>query len=415
MDDGVHTRLQEQMKENGKPFGAELEKQRPDLCGKSVAEIVAILTSVPIGREDGIDDPLSQAPPVAPQSPPVVPEPSTLTNASPIVPGIADAPPMAPGIEGPNLDLQPPKSRPFEGEVAVADLGHRLSHDPDLVPEPPIQTRRKPVVARFGGLSFAVIVAAIVAIGVTLMTFPDEVRKQAGDISGMVTPLFEGSSRAGTPTKPARLVVESQKGFANEPLLLGVSLNDASGGETVTLAGLAIGTKLSVGTPLGLTSWWMLARDVGNAFAYAPKDFVGIMDAAIDLHSASDRLMDSQIVRLEWIQKNEERLTPQLDLSKQPATIQTLDPEEIAAFIKHFLKNGDIASARLLLKRAASTGNAQAALELGMTFDPDFLSERGILGSAPDVAQARAWYERAMELGSTEASRRLEGLASMGR
>jgi TPR repeat protein len=68
-----------------------------------------------------------------------------------------------------------------------------------------------------------------------------------------------------------------------------------------------------------------------------------------------------------------------------------------------------------LLKRAANAGNAQAALELGMTFDPASLVERGVVGSAPDVAQARAWYERAMELGSTEASRRLEGLVSMGR
>jgi hypothetical protein len=45
----------------------------------------------------------------------------------------------------------------------------------------------------------------------------------------------------------------------------------------------------------------MLARDVGNAFVYAPKDFVGTMVAAIDLRSASDWLLDSQTVRLEWV------------------------------------------------------------------------------------------------------------------
>jgi hypothetical protein len=174
-------------------------------------------------------------------------------------------------------------------------------------------------------LSFVVILAAIVAIGVTLMTFPNEVRKRSSDISGMVTPLFEGSSPARTPTKRPRLVVKGQKGFVNEPLPLGVSLNDASGGERVILAGLAIGTSLSAGTLLGLTSWQMLAQDVGNAFVYAPKDFVGIMDAAIDLRSPGDWLMDSQTVRLEWIQKNEERLAPQLDLSTQPPTFHTLE------------------------------------------------------------------------------------------
>jgi hypothetical protein len=411
MGNDVHTHLKDQI---GKPFGAELEKQRLDLRGKSVAEIVSILTSPPIGREDGIDDPLSHASPVATPSPPVVPEPSRFTNAPPIMPRIADEPPMAPGIGGPNHDLQPLKSRPFEGEIAVEDLAHRLSHGPGL-PKPPIQTRQRPVVARFGRLSIVVILAATVAIGVTLMMFPNEVRKRSGDISGMVTPLFEGSSRKRTPTKLPRLVVKGQKGFVNEPLLLGVSLNDASGGETVILAGLAIGTSLSAGTLLGLTSWQMLARDIGNAFVYAPKDFVGIMDAAIDLRSPGDWLMDSQTVRLEWIQKNEERLAPQLDLSKQPPTIHTLDPEEIATFFKHFLDNGDIAAARLLLRQAASTGNAQAALELGMTFDPILLAKWGAVGFAPDVAEAREWYKRAVKLGSTEASRHLEQLTGVER
>ena len=80
-----------------------------------------------------------------------------------------------------------------------------------------------------------------------------------------------------------------------------------------------------------------------------------------------------------------------------------------------FLKNGDIASARLILRRAANAGHAQAALALGVTFDPRFLAEQGVLGFPPDVAQARAWYERAAELGSSEAARRLERLQGKGR
>jgi TPR repeat protein len=73
---------------------------------------------------------------------------------------------------------------------------------------------------------------------------------------------------------------------------------------------------------------------------------------------------------------------------------------------------GDIASARLFLKRAANARDAQAALDLGMTFDSIFLAQRGVLGVAPDATQAREWYDRAIKLGSTEASRYLEKLAS---
>jgi TPR repeat protein len=128
--------------------------------------------------------------------------------------------------------------------------------------------------------------------------------------------------------------------------------------------------------------------------------------------------MDVQVARLEWIREKEEHSMPLLDTSKPPPGIQPLDPEEIATLIKRgeeFLKNGDIAGAQISLKRAANAGNAQAALEVGMTFDPIFLTQRGVLGFAPDVAQAREWYNRAIKLGSSEASRQLERLAGTGR
>ena len=258
-------------------------KQYLDLRDKSVAEIVSILTSPPVGREDGVGEPLAHAPPVAPASSPVA---SSLDSALPMIPQIANAPPMAPGSAGPNLDL---KSRAAEGKIAFQDLrASRPLHDQGAL------------VARFGRLSFVAILAAIIAIGVTLITFSNQVREHLGDIFGMVVPRFEDPSQARTPTKMPRLVIKAQKGFVNEPLPLGISINDASGQETVVLAGLAIGTTLSTGTPLGFTSWEMLAREVGNAFVYAPKDFVGVMVAATDLRSPSNWLIDSQIVRLEW-------------------------------------------------------------------------------------------------------------------
>jgi TPR repeat protein len=38
-----------------------------------------------------------------------------------------------------------------------------------------------------------------------------------------------------------------------------------------------------------------------------------------------------------------------------------------------------------------------------------------VIGSLPDPAQARAWYQRAAEIGSAEAGRRLEPLAKGAR
>jgi hypothetical protein len=163
-------------------------------------------------------------------------------------------------------------------------------------------------------LAFAVILSAIIALSVTtLLTFFDQERKQAVDVVGTLIPRPEATSRTARPAQPVRLVVKAQKGLVNEPLPLGVSLNQASGGETVTLAGLAPGTILSVGTPLGLSSWQVSARDVGGALAYPPKDFVGVMDAAIDLRSANDWLLDNRVIRLEWIPKEAPLPTSRLD------------------------------------------------------------------------------------------------------
>ena len=312
--------------------------------------------SVPNRTEDGIDDPLSYAPRWTHRSGPVAPKQSTLTHAPPAppvitkasgaAPRITDAPTMAPGIGGHNIDLPPPRSRPFEGDVAIKDLKRRLSRDPKVVPEPPIPKGRKPVVRWFGWLSFVAIMAAIIVLGVLLMTFLDEAWKPAGGIAGVAAPPREGLPRVATLASPARLVVENQKGFANEPLPLGVSLSDAAGGQMVTLAGFAAGTELSAGMPLGPTRWRVSASDLGKAIAYSPKDFVGVMDVAIDLRSAGDGLLDSQVVRLEWIDKTEQRSAPQPDASKSPAVIQ-LDPEAIAT-LERFLKDGDILSARTL-------------------------------------------------------------------
>jgi TPR repeat protein len=80
-----------------------------------------------------------------------------------------------------------------------------------------------------------------------------------------------------------------------------------------------------------------------------------------------------------------------------------------------FLKNGGFASARILLRRAAESGNADAALLLGKTFDPSYLRELGAIGIEPDIAQCRQWYAKAAELASEAAAQRLANLAQAGR
>ena len=51
-----------------------------------------------------------------------------------------------------------------------------------------------------------------------------------------------------------------------------------------------------------------------------------------------------------------------------------------------------------------------AALMLARTYDPDVLGTQDTRNITPDPAMARAWYQKAGQLGSTDAQRRLTQL-----
>ena len=98
-----------------------------------------------------------------------------------------------------------------------------------------------------------------------------------------------------------------------------------------------------------------------------------------------------------------------------PPAQRKLDQEEIAVLLKRgkdLIANGDLAAARLVLQRAANANDAEAALALGATYDPLVLRALKVYGFKADPVMARVWYEKARELGSAVAPRRLEMLAS---
>jgi TPR repeat protein len=90
--------------------------------------------------------------------------------------------------------------------------------------------------------------------------------------------------------------------------------------------------------------------------------------------------------------------------------VRSLDAEEIALLFKkgeQFVATGDFVTARLMFQRAAQAGDASAAMALAATYDPLMLAKLGAVGVGGDVEKARSWYQKAVELGAPEASRRL--------
>lgn len=75
-----------------------------------------------------------------------------------------------------------------------------------------------------------------------------------------------------------------------------------------------------------------------------------------------------------------------------------------------FLKQSNVAAARQFFRRAADIGLAAGAMRLAATYDPIELATQPMIGLEPDPKEASRWYERARELGATEAGARLSRL-----
>jgi hypothetical protein len=185
------------------------------------------------------------------------------------------------------------------------------------------------------------------------------------------------------------------------------------------LTDLAQGTRLSIGEPLGATAWRVPARALGRLLIYPPVSFAGVMATTVELRAPDDTLLDIRVAKLEWLPNPGTIATvsaargDQGDVARPNQTSLMLPDRQTQLFKRgvDFLKDGNVAAARLMLQSVADAGNAQAALLLGTTYDPLMLADLGVRGLQPDPVAARAWYRRALGYGSSEASSRIERLA----
>ncbi len=103
-------------------------------------------------------------------------------------------------------------------------------------------------------------------------------------------------------------------------------------------------------------------------------------------------------------------------------TLRKADREQtarIAGWIERaqsMIDNGNVSSARLLLKRAAEFGDARAALLIASSYDPNVLKWDPMTGIVAEPLMARKWYLEAKALGAgPEVDRRLAALPPANR
>lgn len=262
------------------------------------------------------------------------------------------------------------KSAPagFEGDVAIVELRARLALSPDRIPEP--------MPRRASGITWGVAgrltcVAALAAGGAFAL-------------------LWLNAPRGEGPGRPYDAVAQP----ASPDLQVAVSLK---------------GDLARAPLPATLPPW------TGDLLSW-PVAGNGSHPARDSTTSAAVPAVDPEMQGGER-GPGETRMSPEASKPAAPAE-PAAGRDEIAALVARgakYFAAGDIAAARLMLRPAALAGNSVAALALGETYDPVVLKRLGVIGFPGDLAEARDWYRRAAELGSTEAPRRLDQLAGLDR
>lgn len=273
----------------------------------------------------------------------------------------------------PGRPLTPParpfrRARPeFSGDRAMVELQRQLILDPEAIPEPPTDETGalRPIVLRFSAVMG---LAALIAWGV--VSIPG--MKKAGEIVPA-----DGKMPAMTvnAAKPAELVQTQSSDVAPPVQQRAAAINNAA-------------------PPPAASPGPVLAS-------------IGAVPAIVASQPATS--VSSNPVSV----PSQLATSPAAPASAEAARAPHVDNAEVAAMIKRgkdILMSGDIVSARLLLRRAADAGSAEAALALGATFDPVVIRRLGVVGMAADVAQARQWYQRAADLGSAAATTQLAKL-----
>jgi hypothetical protein len=309
--------------------------------------------------------------------------------------------------------------------------------DPEILRHPPRRAR-----GTFGRFALGISIAAVVVIA-ALPIFrtisPGWTDVTGGPQADSTTPQLTGQTQASVKPQtqapeqtnsshPRLLVLRASPHSTDEAIPLGLSLAGASAGAALVLTGLPVGWTISSGLRQGADNWLLSTSEVSGAAIRPPLDFVGAIDLGVELRLADGTVTDRLSLRLTWVdapttttviaapQKAAasagtgsagtappETTKPQA----RSAPLRHLDRDEIANLRKRgeeFMAAGNVGLARLDLQHAAEAGDAQAAFALATTYDPILLETRKMIGVVPDIAMARAWYEKAKDLGLTDAA-----------
>ncbi len=283
----------------------------------------------------------------------------------------------------------------FEGDVAIRQMLMRQSLSPQVVPEPPRWERQRSHLGMIVRLSMAIAIAFAAAV-VLVQMFP--IRSMQPSTEGRdvaVASAKTGSSgsssqREATPFVKSGDRVSDRPAATPEPASRNGATQEPASRNNVVNGGAAVA---SASAPVAAAATPALASQSARPWPVPTQ-----------APTPSPTVQANNVVALQ---------SAPATTAPSESSQRELQPDEIDMLLRRgesFVAEGDIAAARLVLQRAAEARDARAALALGATYDPNALKKLGVIGVKPDITQARAWYEKAAEFGSSEAPQRISSL-----
>ena len=167
---------------------------------------------------------------------------------------------------------------------------------------------------------------------------------------------------------------------------------------TLVISGLADAMSLSAGRPFGQTEWSLTPGEIGELSLSVPANASGQHDLSVTLLTADGTEIAHAATHL-------------LVANATNALVSRPDEkgriDELIAHGRKMIDVGYFAGARAYYRRAAEAGSGEASFALAATYDPALIEEMGAQGIKPDIGEARTWYDRARKLDSTHSRLRL--------
>jgi hypothetical protein len=311
------------------------------------------------------------------------------------------------------------RSAAFEGDTALKELRSHLAAAPDQAPEPPLYPAKTPIFAAVVRLTGVMVLAAAGALGFLWITSPHGTSPQvagrpgANDVALASYPpvSYRGLEAPRNSAHAPEDGAASPRAPGATPLAVANYPRDdaAAGGSSAATA-----PREAARTPSRLAAPPPAAEPATAAPplpAEAPSTAAPSAAAPAPAAKATAIATPAGPVAKATVPAI---AAPVLAAPAAAPSVATRDRDEVAALLvraRTYLSAGDVAAARLLLRRAAERDDPQAALALGGTYDPIVLKRLGIMNFPGDPAQARDWYRKAAELGSPDAALRLQQLA----